>query len=291
MLAIACGPAWAQGQQAGQAETAVETVLWYSGVERPLAAAELLYEGQRIETEPDGRAGLWFQGDARVQVSPSSSLEILEFVYDEDLGPLRLRLKLSGTHHLVGGKLSEGRRQLFAETDLAQLRMIGAVVLVMSQGEADDTFACLLFGKALEGRHRKGDATAIVRGNEQCLRFTPDGGIEKFRLSARRSFIYAALRTLEGTRAEPTLLGRNLPGVYSWNAAVRNFDEQNLTLDATRAEDDNLLIDQRVIAVDSAIEAGLIPSATAAPPQSAPSLPSDFVTVPCCGPAPLITVP
>lgn len=289
LLAVVCVPAVAK-ESAAVAETAIQTVLWDAGIDRDLKPDESLYEGQRIETASDGRSQLAFKGDARVQVSALSSLEILEFLYDEDLGPQRLRLQLSGTHHLVGGALSKAGRRFVAQTELAEFRVIGAVALVVSQGEDDDTIACLLFGRALKGRHLQSGARATVQANEACLAFTPDGAVEKFRLSARRNFLNDALRRLEGPGAEPSIIARDvLPAVYGWDAEVQAFDDQAQPLEATRAEEDNLLADQRVMAVDSAIEAGLIPADTSAAPADS-LIPDVIISVPCCGPNP-ITIP
>lgn len=214
-----------------------------------LARGARLVQGQSILTGADGRTHLLFVDNTGTTLGPSSRLDITRWTYSPVRRAGELRMRLLGIMQLVGGDITEADiGRLLVDTPLGTVEGTGAIILIDSRDAAQDSVACLIFGKTLRGTHSRSGARAEVTANEQCLRFTPDGRIEDFPLAQERAWLDRTLTSLSGTDRGPTPAWRGLPQTASSLPLVADMHAV-----LTAIETQNFL-DEQAVASDAAVD-------------------------------------
>ncbi len=105
-LLAAAAPAWASDSPIGQIKKASGTVSVIRGSEHlPVKPGMPVYQGDVIETGPDGGVGVTLRDNSVFSAGPSSQLAVPEFKYDAGKGSMLAELK-KGTLTVVSGEIT-----------------------------------------------------------------------------------------------------------------------------------------------------------------------------------------
>jgi hypothetical protein len=152
-----------------------------------------MFQNERVQTGPEGRAQLLFVDGTALTVGPNSDLVLDEYVYDPDAGSGKIALSATrGVFRIVGGKISKGE-PVTLRTPTVTIGVRGGVAFA-NVGET--VSAAFIYGAEMTATGG-GRTERTTRNGTEIV--TPPNGVPNPPQPLSQATISGSLNAMEGT--------------------------------------------------------------------------------------------